>query len=227
MSAVPVPSARRARVRLGIGAALVLLLVALGAAVLVAALSSPGEAVSISSGEAGDETGSSGEKPGGDDSASGTPGSVGGGAQVFVHILGQVERPGLYQLTEGARAVDAVAAAGGFTAAADPATVNLARFLSDGEQIVVPAVGEAPAAGAPGAPGGGGTPSGAVIPGKVNINTADAATLETLPRIGPAMSQRILDWRETNGPFTAVEDLMSVTGVGEKTFEGLRDLVTV
>ena len=61
----------------------------------------------------------------------------------------------------------------------------------------------------------------------MNLNTADAAILETLPRIGPAMAERILQWRETNGRFTAIEDLLSVSGIGDKTFEGLRDLVTV
>ena len=62
---------------------------------------------------------------------------------------------------------------------------------------------------------------------KVNLNTADAATLDTLPRIGPAMAERIIAWREANGPFTVVEDLLSVSGIGDKTFEGLRELVTV
>ena len=112
--------------------------------------------------------------------------------------------------------IDAPAPAGGFLEGADPEAVNLARFLVDGEQLIVYAEGEAPVAG-----------SGAVVGGKVNLNTADAAILETLPRIGPAMAERILQWRETNGRFTAIEDLLSVSGIGDKTFEGLRDLVTV
>jgi competence protein ComEA len=138
------------------------------------------------------------------------------GAQIFVHILGAVEQPGLYQLREGDRAVDAVAAAGGFTDAADQAQLNLARFLVDGEQIYVPALGETPA-----------TAPGTTAGGKVNINTADEPTLETLPRVGPAMAQRIIDWRTANGNFTTIDDLKSVTGIGDKTFEGLKDLVTV
>lgn len=136
------------------------------------------------------------------------------GSVIYVHILGQVAKPGLYALRQGDRAVDVVAAAGGFTETADPAGLNLARFLSDGEQIVVPAVGDAPAA----------TPESG---GKVNLNTADAAALETLPRIGPAMAQRILDWREANGRFTAVDDLLDVPGIGAATLDGFRDLVTV
>ena len=128
-----------------------------------------------------------------------------------------MERPGLYALDDGARGVDIVAAAGGFTDKADPAGINLARFLTDGEQIVVPAKGEVIPSGGAGGSGG----------GKVNLNTADAAALDTLPRIGPAMAQRILDWRQKNGRFTSVDDLLDVPGIGQSTLDGMRDLVTV
>jgi len=138
-------------------------------------------------------------------------------AEIYVHILGQVMRPGLYALPDGARAVDAVAAAGGFTPTADAGGVNLARFVSDGEQIVVPALGEV----APGAaPGVGGD-------GRVNLNTADAAALDTLPGIGPATAQKILAWREQHGRFESVEDLLDVGGIGEAKLDAIRDLVTV
>src|SRR5690606_39310270 len=120
------------------------------------------------------------------------------------------------------RVIDAVAAAGGYTDAADRNALNLARVVSDGEQLVVYAEGEAPSAGT--GAGGSGHQS---IGGKVNLNTADAVTLQTLPRVGPALSARIIQWREVNGRFRTIEDLMSVTGIGEKTFAGLRDLVTV
>jgi competence protein ComEA len=140
----------------------------------------------------------------------------GEGEEIFVHILGEVQRPGLYGLRGGDRAIDVVAAAGGFTDAADQAQLNLARFVVDGEQILVPAIGQTPLA-APGMTAG----------GKVNLNTADAAALETLPRVGPAMAARIIDWREANGGFRAIEDLLGVTGIGDKTFEGLKDLVTI
>ena len=113
--------------------------------------------------------------------------------------------------------VDAVAAAGGFADGADEAAVNLARPLSDGEQLLVPAVGAAPAVGAPPAPGD----------GRVDLNTADAAQLDTLPRIGPAMAERIIQWRDANGRFTSVEDILAVPGIGDKMLETLRDLVTV
>jgi competence protein ComEA len=137
-----------------------------------------------------------------------------------------VKDPGLFQLHDGARVVDAVAAAGGFTDDAQQGGVNLARVVSDGEQLVVPRVGEAPPASAVG--GGAAAAPGSVAPGaKVNINTATATELETLPRIGPAMAQRIVDWRTANGRFSTVDDLLSVTGIGEKTFDGLKDQVTV
>jgi len=137
-------------------------------------------------------------------------------APVYAHVSGAVRAPGLYVLETGARVVDAVSAAGGFTADAARDGVNLARPLSDGEQIVVPREGEAGAT-APGAP----------ADGRVNINTADAAALETLPRIGPALAGRIIAWREENGRFTSVDDLRAVPGIGDKLLEGLRDLVVV
>ena len=203
MSSAPTPDARRARVRVGVGAALILVLVGLGCAVFITAITPHGTSSVVA--------------PSALPSASSSSGSA-NSAVIYVQILGQVNDPGLYSLHDGDRAMDVVAAAGGLTPSADPAALNLARFLSDGEQIIVPAIGQSvPASGA-----GGGT----AIPGKVNINTADEPTLETLPRVGPAMAARILAWRTANGRFTAVEDLMSVSGIGEKTFEGLKDLVT-
>ncbi len=185
-----------------LGAVVVLVLVALGCAVLVAALGDHGSVSSLAR-----------QEPAASDAPL-DPTPVGAG--IFVHILGAVERPGLYALREGDRAIDAVAAAGGFTDAADRGQLNLARFVVDGEQIYVPAIGETPA-----------TAPGLSAQGKVNINTADAATLETLPRVGPAMAARIIDWRNANGRFASTEDLLSVTGIGQKTFDGLKDLVTV
>ncbi|MCU1409786.1 MAG: competence protein ComEA [Rhodoglobus sp.] len=178
------------------GGVVVLVLVGLGCAVLVSALGDHGGDARVVQPTA--------------------TAAAASGSEIYVHILGAVARPGLYELRDGDRAVDAVAAAGGFLDTADQSQLNLARLLVDGEQIVVPVVGETPAA----VPG---TTTG----GLVNLNTADAATLETLPRVGPAMAARIIEWREANGAFTAVDDLLGVTGIGDKTFEGLRDLVTV
>ena len=185
--------------RVGAGAALILVLVGIAAAVLVTAVTPHGVSAVV--------------RP--SPSPTAVDQDVVGGSVIYVHILGQVAHPGLYALRDGDRAVDIVAAAGGFTATADPAGINLARFLSDGEQIVVPAVGEAVASG-----------GGVAADGKVNLNTADAAALDTLPRIGPALAERILAWREKNGPFASVEDLLDVPGIGDAILEGLRDLVT-
>lgn len=139
-------------------------------------------------------------------------------AALYVHVFGAVEKPGLYRLSDGSRVVDVIAAAGGLRGDADAAAVNLARRLADGEQLRVPVVGES----APDTPAG-----QAPGDGRVNLNTADAAALDTLPRIGPAMAERILQWRADNGRFTSVDDLLAVPGIGEKMLEGLRDLVTV
>lgn len=198
-----IPERRRTRTRVATGAVVLLLLVGLGCAVLVSLLGARGTMSPVAR-----------PTPTGSAPVSGSGASA--GATIFVHILGAVQKPGLYQLRDGDRGVDAVAAAGGFATDADQAGLNLARFVVDGEQIVVPVLGQAPVA-VPGVGEG----------GKVNLNTADATTLETLPRVGPAMAARIIDWRDANGRFTAIEDLMSVTGIGDKTFEGLKDLITI
>ncbi len=200
----PLAASRTSRFRVGLGAAVVLLLVGLGIAVLVTGLSA----------NAGTTTVVPAPSPGPVVPTT----DAGGDVAIYVHILGAVNRPGLYALRDGDRAIDAVAAAGGYAGDADRRQLNLARFLSDGEQIYVPREGEVPAP--PGAASG-------VAGGKVDLNTADAATLETLPRVGPALAARILAWREANGRFTSVEDLLGVSGIGEKTFAGLRDLVTI
>jgi competence protein ComEA len=139
--------------------------------------------------------------------------TAGASGELYVHVLGAFARPGIYVLDLDARLVDALAAAGGATDDADLAAVNLARLLEDGEQIVVPIAGaaaDAPDAAAPG-------------DDRVDLNTADQAALETLPRIGPALAERIISWRDENGRFGSVDDLLAVPGIGEKLLAGLRD----
>ena len=212
---------RSVRLRLKIGAAVVLLLVGVGVAILVSVLTPSGGTSTVVPGDGATSSDGDGELPagGGETPDDGTQGS----ASVFVHILGAVAQPGLYELREGDRAIDAVAAAGGLTEKADEAQLNLARFITDGEQIIVPEIGEPPpAAGASAGSGGaGGAPAA-----KININTADAAALETLPGVGPALAGRIIDWRETNGAFSSVDDLLNVTGIGQKTLDGFREGIT-
>jgi competence protein ComEA len=136
--------------------------------------------------------------------------------ETYVYVSGAVAAPGLYVVHEDARVVDAIAAAGGFAPDADESAVNLARPVEDGEQLDVPLLGEIQE-----------SPPGASGDGRVDLNTADVAALDTLPRIGAAMAQRIIDWREANGRFTSIEDLLAVPGIGDKMLEALRDLVTV
>lgn len=143
---------------------------------------------------------------------------------IFVHVGGAVREPGLYRLSDGARVDDAVRAAGGVLEDADLDGLNLAAKVKDGEKVLVPARGRDPGGGAGAA--GGSAGSGAQG-GLVNLNTATLADLDTLPGIGPALAQRILDHREKNGGFRAVEDLLEVPGIGPKKFEELRDMVTV
>lgn len=200
--------AGRSRLRLSVGAAVVLGLVVLSVAVglgLLRGQAEPVETVPVTDAAQHGQHGTGG---------AGEGGAVAG--ELYVHVLGQVAHPGLYVLELDARVVDALAAAGGTLDDADLRAVNLARTLSDGEQLIVPAIGEAET--------GTTAPAGDDL---VDLNTADQATLETLPRIGPALAQRIIDWREENGRFQSVDDLLAVPGIGEKLLAGLRDAVRI
>lgn len=212
------PAARRAgpRVRIAVGAAVVLFIAAVAAAAMLSFASSGGGEQGVIEASGSESEGSAADAgvEAGADSAVGT-------TPLLVHVLGAVVKPGLVELAAGSRVVDAVAAAGGFTAEADPAGVNLARPVVDGEQLVVLALGQAPPVASGGAPGS----AAQAGDGMVHLNTADLAALDTLPRIGPALAQRIIDWRDANGPFTSVDQLREVTGIGDATFAGLVDRV--
>lgn len=203
----------------------------------------PQPAATSGTGDVGAEGETSGASTGGSPFASGgatSGGAVSGvgspsSAEVTVHVVGQVERPGVVTLPAGSRVGAALDEAGGTTSRADLTGVNLARPLVDGEQVVVPRPGETVTA-APGAPGASGAPAGApaagggAAPGTgglVDLNTADLATLETLPGVGPVLAQRIVDWRTEHGRFTAVEELGEVSGIGDKIYAQLSPKVTV
>jgi competence protein ComEA len=145
-------------------------------------------------------------------------------AVLVVHVVGEVRRPGLYRLRDGARIADAVRRAGGAARGADLAALNLAAPLVDGIQVLVPSR-EAPTAQAPTATsssGGGAAAAGLVV----SLSSATVEELDQLPGVGPITAQKIVDYRSEHGPFASVDDLDAVPGIGPTRIEQLRDLVT-
>jgi competence protein ComEA len=142
---------------------------------------------------------------------------------LFVDVAGWVRRPGVYEFATGQRVIDAIDAAGGARSSADLAALNLAAPLTDGTQILVPKAGAAPAGTVTTIPGAGGSVDGALV----NINTASATELEALDGIGEVIAAAIVDYRTQNGPFTSVDQLEDVSGIGPATMQGIRDSVTV
>jgi len=137
---------------------------------------------------------------------------------VLVDVAGWVRHPGVYEFTEGARVIDAIDAAGGARPGAVLEALNLAALLVDGTQVLVSREGETPAPPVLG---------GAVVGGLINVNTATATELEELPGVGEVIAQAIVDYRTENGPFTSVDQLLDVSGIGDATLEDIRDMVTV
>jgi comEA protein len=146
-------------------------------------------------------------------------------SSILVHVAGEVRRPGVYEFREGDRVIDAIDAAGGARGDAALDELNLAAPLTDGSQVLVP--GRSALAPAP--IGEGSTTSGVAdaTTAKINVNTADAAELEELPGIGEVLSQAIVDYRAENGPFSSVDELEDVSGIGPAILEDVRDLVGV
>ena len=157
---------------------------------------------------------------------SGAP-TTSSGSTIVVHVDGAVVRPGVHELPAGSRVVDAIDAAGGLLAEADRARLNLAAPIGDGQRLWVPWEGqdEPPVV----APEGGGAAPGPDEPtgGLIDLNTADQATLETLPGIGPSSAGAIVQHRELEGRFERVEDLLEVAGIGPSRLAQLQPLVTV
>ncbi|MEN9872605.1 MAG: hypothetical protein RL450_540 [Actinomycetota bacterium] len=132
---------------------------------------------------------------------------------IFVHVVGEVNEPGLYELQLGARVSDAIEVAGGFTQDAVQSSVNLARNLSDGEQVIIASEDQFQSASGTG--------------GLVSLNRASVEDLDTLPGVGPALAARIIEYRESAGSFSDVRELREVSGIGEKMFAKIKDLVTL
>jgi competence protein ComEA len=146
---------------------------------------------------------------------------------VIIHISGAVKNPGVYKLKSIDRVVDAVKIAGGITERANPDAINLAALLKDGQKIIIPYkisnqvtvesdknIEEVYSSSS--------SPSD-----QININTADDNTLQSLPGIGPVLSKRIIEYRNQNGLFEVIDDIKDVSGIGEKKFEGIKDLICV
>ena len=153
-------------------------------------------------------------------------------APLRVHVTGAVTVPGVYAVPRGSIWQDALKAAGGPTALAALGGINLAQPVVDGDQIVVPETPPTAAPAPPTATPEPGAAPGASAPsagagGKININTAGASELDRLPGVGPAIAQRIIDYRTANGPFKTIEDIMRVKGTGPATFAKLKDLISV
>jgi competence protein ComEA len=142
---------------------------------------------------------------------------------LVVHVVGEVRRPGLYRLRDGARIADAVRRAGGASRKADLAALNLAAPLVDGIQVLVPSRVAVP----PGEPAGGaGEGANAGVATRVSLSSATVDELDELPGVGPVTAQKIVDYRTEHGPFASVDDLDAVPGIGPTRIEQLRDLVT-
>lgn len=148
--------------------------------------------------------------------------------EIFVHLSGAVNKPGVLKLSEGTRVYEAVEMAGGLGTDADSSGINLARTLQDEERIHIPREGEVQTspvlyANPPMQSMGGGTGQS----GLININTADSAALQTLTGIGPSTAEKILDYRQSSGPFRSIEQIKEVSGIGEKTYQKFKDKICI
>jgi competence protein ComEA len=217
-------SGRRVRWKIGVGASFIVGMVAIVITIAVSSIASlgsqgslPDEFVGVSDGQAPLE-----QIP--------TP-----GRDIFVHVVGAVHAPGLYGVGPDARVIDAVMAAGGLIETADPCAINLAHPIKDGQQIVVPATPDGAVGdealcfekNAVGVEVLGSDPRAGGTAALVSLGTAGVAELDTLPGIGPALAQRIIDWREATGGYTSIEQLSEVSGIGDKVMANIRDLVTL
>ena len=140
--------------------------------------------------------------------------------KIVVYVTGAVNKPDVYELPEESRIKDAIEKAGGATKEADLISINLAEKLNDGEEVVVPKKGESTSIAS-------GSASSTNKSNKININTADATELEKLPGIGEVKAEAIIQYRKSYGGFKTIHDITRVSGIGEKTFEKIKDLISV
>ena len=152
-----------------------------------------------------------------------TKGQTVTGTEMYVDISGAVVNPGVYEVSSSTRLFQVIEMAGGLSDNADVDSLNRAEIVYDGQKIIV---GTASNSEIRTEASSEGSQSG-ITNGKVNLNLADSATLQTIPGIGPSKAERIIDYRKTHGRFKKVEDIMNITGIGEKTFESIRDYITV
>ena len=150
-------------------------------------------------------------------------------AVIYVDVGGEVNQPSVVELSDGSRVTDAIAAAGGLTEKADLTDINRAAFVSDGEKIFIPSQEADLEDGVLSADGGsnGSGSSGRSSDGKININTADSTQLQELNGVGPATAEKIIAYRKQNGRFQSIEDIKNVSGIGDKTYEKLKDHIRV
>ena len=152
---------------------------------------------------------------------------------IYVDIGGAVKEPMLAELPSGSRVEDAIIAAGGLTDTADISSINRAEFLEDGVKIFIPEIAEESddsSSAVPGVTTSGSSSDSSLTgsaSGKININTADSTQLQEITGIGPATAQKIVDYRTSNGRFKSIEDIKKVSGIGDKTFEKMKDQITV
>lgn len=138
-------------------------------------------------------------------------------AKIFIHIVGEVKVPGIYELEAGSRLMDAVFAAGGLAESADQSSVNLARELTDGEQVIVFKSGSLNSP----------TSIANQAGSQISLNRSTQSDLEELPGVGPALAARMVDWRSANGGFKKKEDLLNISGIGDKLYAAIKDQVVL
>ncbi|WP_026563515.1 helix-hairpin-helix domain-containing protein [Bacillus sp. UNC41MFS5] len=147
--------------------------------------------------------------------------------KIMVDVKGQIKQPGVYQANTGERVIDVISRAGGLTDKADQGMVNFAEHVKDEMIIYIPAKGEEGISSPITSPGNPASSVGSQNEAKININKADETELQNLPGIGPAKAAAIIEYRNTSGPFKTVEDLKNISGIGDKTFEKLKDLIAI